>query len=31
MIPSSERAIQLLEESNYLNPALWKDHSIVVL
>lgn len=30
MIPSREEAIQLLEESNAMNPGPWKEHSLVV-
>ncbi|MDU5108273.1 HD domain-containing protein [Clostridium sp.] len=30
MFPKREKAIEILEESNLLNPGPWKDHSIVV-
>lgn len=30
MFPSREKALNLLEESNSLNPGPWKEHSIVV-
>ena len=30
MLPSREKALNLLEESNSLNPGPWKEHSIVV-